>query len=125
MTKSRTDDRLIFGLLGAMPKVQAAWEKRFRDMGVNACMSKYPTEVATLPERLSEMFHFDRRGYIVAPSLQRGIVPLLDVLHASSRENGLVDTVVNRNGVLYGYFFGNDDEARAALWFSSTKNPLG
>ncbi len=123
MTKSRNDDRLIFGLLGSMPKAQAAWEKRFRDMGVNACMSKYPTEAANLPERLSEMFHFDRRGYLVAANLQKDILPLLDVLDASARTHGLSDTVVNCAGVLHGFFFGTDDEARAQAW--GLKNPLG
>lgn len=122
MTRSRIFvDREIVGLLGSVPSSPAllrAWNGRFKRLGMNATMERYPCTEHTLHERLSEMLHFDRRGYIVDSSLQSAIVPLLDGLDGVAVEEGRADTVWNMDGVLRGAVCENDDDARFALWFS-------
>jgi len=71
-------------------------------------MERYTASVATLPERLSEMFHFDRRLYLVSPSLQAAVLPFLDVVESGGKQNE-VSVIVNRNGVLHGYWIGDAD----------------
>lgn len=110
MTKPRTNpDRLLFGLIGSFDDTSAQksyWNKRFLDEGLDAFLDHYPTKEEELPERLSEMFHFDRRGYIVGKALQKAIVPLLDRLEGE----GSASVVVNRGGVLMGYFEENPEK---------------
>lgn len=110
MTKSRSNcDRQLYGLLGSVPngsKVQAAWNKYFHEEGIDAFMGKYPATIDTLPERLSEMFHFDRRFYIVSEKLGPSIIALLDHIDSSATEVSDVDFVLNEDGVLTGYFLG-------------------
>lgn len=118
MTKPRTSpSRELFGLLGSHPdqsRILSDWNRKFENDGIDAFMDRYPTKPAELPERLSEMFHFDRRGYIIGLYLQEAIIPLLDELDPSVRDR--VDTVVNRGGVMVGYFCGGDDGERCRLW---------
>jgi shikimate 5-dehydrogenase len=106
VTKPRTSTtRELYGIIGKIPNagaVQSQWNAFFAKEGMDAFMDKYPTTVATLPERLSEMFHFDRRLYLVGKPLQEAIIPLLDALDQSAEEGG-VDCVVNNGGVLTGY----------------------
>ncbi len=73
---------------------------------MDAFIDYYATKENQLPERLSEMFHFDRTMYIVDSSLGQAIKPLLDEIDPSVGE-GSVDTVFNREGVLIGYFVGD------------------
>ena len=69
-------------------------------------MDSYPATTANLHERLSEMYHFDRRGYIVDSSLSEAVYPLLDFCHVSKAEEGSPITLIrNDNGVLNGYHF--------------------
>lgn len=125
MTRPRANpDKLLFGIIGAVPdsgSVLSRWNAWFAKQGIDADMQRYPTMEKTLPERLSEMFHFDRRGYIVGKSLQEAIIPYLDGLDASVRGegSGCVDTVLNDGGLLRGYFTGNDDEKRMGLWLKN------
>lgn len=72
-------------------------------------MDAYPASEADLSARLSEMFHFDRRGYAVGPALRGAVGALLDELDASARARGEVDIVTNRGGVLVGSYEGIDD----------------
>ena len=69
MTQSnKSTDREIYGIIGKFPnasKIQKEWNEYFKEKGIDAFMAKYPTEIDELPERLSEMFHFDRRMYLV------------------------------------------------------------
>jgi len=110
MTRPRTSTtRELFGIIGKdtnARKLQAEWNVFFEDNGMDAFIDCYPTTIENLPERLSEMFHFDRRLYIVSSSLQEAIKPLLDSLDKCASEKGRVDIVVNENGVLTGKFFG-------------------
>jgi len=69
-------------------------------------MDRYTTTEEELPNRLSEMFHFDRRlALVIGENLQCALPPLLDGLDASVQE-GRVDTILNRGGVLTGFFLG-------------------
>lgn len=120
MTRSRLNpDKLLFGILGTLPDSGAAlsrWTAYFRSHGLDASIDRYPATKQTIPERLSEMFHFDRRGYIVGKSLQKAIIPYLDRLDAGAAEEGSVDTVLNDGGILIGFFCANDDDKRSQIW---------
>lgn len=122
MTKSRiSTTRVLLGVLGASSqssKILREWNRMLRAEKIDGSMDRYPCTAATLPERLSEMLHFDRRGYIISPALQEPIVPLMDILDTSAKKRGEVDTVVNDGGVLTGHWTGDTDERRRELWFS-------
>ncbi|MBU0766206.1 hypothetical protein KKF55_00235 [Patescibacteria group bacterium] len=106
MTRPRlSTTRELYGIIGKIPdsgKLQSEWNKFFEKEGIDAFMDKYPTTVETLPERLSEMFHFDRRAYIVGDKLQEAIIPLLDQIDELAIEKGRVNLVLNIGGVLTG-----------------------
>ncbi len=101
MTKSRISvDREIVGILGKFPnrsELLKQWNTYFREEGIDASAIYYPTTVENLPERLSEMFHFDRRLYLVSPNLQEVIAPLLDRIDEEP-----VEVIWNDGGVLVG-----------------------
>lgn len=105
MTKPRTSpNRELYGIIGHVPdasKILKEWNAHFREQEMDASMDVYPTTENNLPERLSEMFHFDRRGYIVGKDLQKKIIPLLDHAEPEARRRG-VTFVVNKGGVLFG-----------------------
>lgn len=105
MTKPRTSvTREICGILGKVPnasKILKEWNAYFREYGMDATMELYPATIANLPERLSEMYHFDRRFYIVAQSLQKAIIPLLDSVSDDARRRG-VTVVMNHQGIFNG-----------------------
>jgi len=105
VTKPRSSThRELFGIIGQMPgvsKILREWNAAFRAQGIDASLDFYPTTVTNLPERLSEMFHFDRRGYIVGTSLQKVIIPLLDFVEPAARRRG-VKYVSNAGGALHG-----------------------
>ncbi|MBU2213931.1 hypothetical protein KKC44_03025 [Patescibacteria group bacterium] len=107
MTRPRlSTTRELYGILGKVPeagKLQAQWNAFFEKEGMDAFMDKYPTTVETLPERLSEMFHFDRRAYIVGPDLQEAIIPLLDEIEEEVLKKRKAEVVINNNGVMKGY----------------------
>ena len=121
MAKPRDNpNRELFGIIGSIENISAVkkkWNAFFLKEGIDAFLDSYPTKEAEIPERLSEMYHFDRRGYIVGKPLQLAIIPLLDVVDESVKEEGSVDTVVNSNGVLTGYCVRGDFERRKELWF--------
>lgn len=120
MTKPRTNpDRELFGIIGKVDDISAEkkwWNARFLQEGKDAFMDSYPTKEQELPERLSEMFHFDRRGYIVGKPLQEAIIPLLDALDSSVGE-GRVDFVLNTGGIMTGYLLGNHEK----MWLLSVE----
>lgn len=113
MTKPRKSvHRELYGFIGkSSPSVPARageaaevlreWNAHFRREGIDASMDVYPTTQENLPERLSEMFHFDRCGYIVSKDLSRAIIPLLDRVDLAARRRG-VGFVWNNAGVLRG-----------------------
>ncbi len=104
MTKPRSSiHRELYGILGRVPnmsQVLKTWNATFREQGIDASLDSYPTTEANLPERLSEMFHFDRRGYIVSKDLSKNIIPLLDHVEPAAKSG--VGFVWNEGGVLHG-----------------------
>ena len=117
MTKPSTaTDRELFGIIGKVPnasKVQREWNLFFKENGMDAFMSKYPTTTENLPERLSEMFHFDRRIYLVGPELSDAVIPLLDSVEGKS-----VNVIVNKNGVMKGIFA---DKIKPSIFFAKDR----
>ncbi|MBT3293116.1 hypothetical protein HN512_03990 [Candidatus Peregrinibacteria bacterium] len=107
MTKPRLlPDRELFGILGSIPDrsaLQSNWNKYFMNNKIDAFLDNYPTTKENIHERLSEMFHFDRRGYIVGGSLQKEVIPFLDSIDDSVKEEG-ANIISNKNGVLTGRF---------------------
>ncbi len=120
MTKSRISaDRVLLGILGKLPDsgtVLSEWNRYMRAAGMDGSMDRYPCTEKTIPERLSQMMHFDRRGYIVAPFLQKALISFMDALDVSAKEKQIVDTIVNNGGILTGYWFDGDDGSRRKLW---------
>ena len=86
-----------------MSAVLREWNARFQNESMDASLVYYPTTAKNLPERLSEMFHFDRRGYIVGKEISKIIIPLLDDVEPQARKGG-VRYVENQCGVLRGFF---------------------
>jgi shikimate 5-dehydrogenase len=121
MTKPRTNPtRELLGIIGTIEDVSEEkrwWNARFKEEGIDAFMDNYPTKEQELPERLSEMFHFDRRGYIVGKALSKAIISLLDHLDASAAGEGRVDVVVNTGGIMTGYS-GQNREELWSIWFA-------
>jgi shikimate 5-dehydrogenase len=117
--------RSVCGLLGprCIAGERKRWNALFREEGIDAFFDCYKaSSVSDLELRLAEMFHLERRGYLVVPSLQVLIIPLLDQLDVSVAGEGRVDTVVNNGGVLCGYCMGdwNDQEVTKRIlevWF--------
>ena len=114
MTKPRISlHREICGLLGRFPDRAARlrrWNEWFSREGIDAVMESYPATAAELPERFSEMFHFDRRFYLVGKKLEKAVLPLLDELDEAARTKRRVNVVINKGGVLHGALIDNADE---------------
>ncbi len=87
----------------------------FRERGMDASMHRYPASAGELPERLSEMLHFDRRLYLVGPALRHAVLPLLDRVDDRARVAGKADVVVNRGGVFTGFFVDGDTDPDRVL----------
>ncbi|MDD5103077.1 MAG: hypothetical protein PHX93_01610 [Candidatus Peribacteraceae bacterium] len=128
MTKPRTSiHRELYGIIGHVPdagNILREWNAAFRERGIDASMDLYPTTEANLPERLSEMFHFDRRGYIVGKDLAKAIIPLLDRVEPSARrrpssakasEGKGVAFVANKDGVLLGMSSKEESQAEQGV----------
>ncbi|HBH20083.1 MAG TPA: hypothetical protein DDX11_03885 [Candidatus Peribacter riflensis] len=115
MTKPRpSPHRELYGIIGHVPdasRILKQWNAAFRERGIDASLDVYPTTEKNLPERLSEMFHFDRRGYLVGNDLSKVIIPLLDRVEPAARrrpssakasEGEGVAFVWNEGGILKG-----------------------
>lgn len=96
------------------------WNGFLRESDIDGSMDRYPCTEAMIPERLSEMLHFDRRGYIVSASLQIPVAAFMDRLDASAQKCNAVDTVVNDGGVLIGYWTDGDDALRQEFLLHSS-----
>jgi len=83
-------------------------------------MVHYPATIQTLPERLSEMFHFDRRLYAVDPALQSEVMKLLDEVSTEAIKQGRVNLVRNRGGVLQGHYVDTPEHPENALRLLTT-----
>ena len=99
--------RELFGIIGLLERTSEElvyWNSLFREKGIDASMDHYPTTVDQLPQRLSEMFTFDRRAYIVGDALQESVSPLLDSLDLSATKHQKVSLIINSQGILQGYY---------------------
>lgn len=76
---------------------------------------RYTATEENLPERLSEMFHFDRRAYLVGDALGRACLPLLDRLEESAKESQRVNLIWNEQGVLVGTVLTDEDFVEQVL----------
>jgi shikimate 5-dehydrogenase len=122
MTKPRVStERILLGVLGSSADSSAIlreWNSYLRSAGIDGSMDRYPCSEKTIPERMSEMVHFDRRGYIVAPALQTAMLSAMDTLDSSAIQSHKVDTIINDNGVLTGFWMNGDSSSRRELWFT-------
>lgn len=116
-------DRTIIGFIGPVlpDQARAEWNAYFRQQGSPLEFQFYRTKTREeLELRLSEMFVHGRRGYVVHPVFSATVIPLLDRLNASSEQAQKVDTIVNEDGRLCGYFLHADpsgaQEERTRLW---------
>ena len=115
----------VCGLIGSAcsGSARTVWNALFKEQGIAAFFDFYRTGTKEdLELRLSEMFLLERRGYIVAPELQRIIVPLLDALDDAARAVGRADTVRNDGGILTGFLCEDRPDAEAArlaVWFGA------
>lgn len=111
-------DRQLFGLLGSFPDTSEQkqyWNAYFESKGLDAFLDHYPCTEAEIPERLSEMFHFDRKGYIVGKPLQEAIISYLDRRDPSVEGEGRASLIVNDGGVLIGYVCRETEDIKK-LW---------
>lgn len=108
MTKPRINvDRKLYGIIGKVrdgSKLQSAWNAWLEQHDIDGFADRYPTSVDMIPERLSEMFHFDRKLYVIAPDLRREVATYLDRF-----DHDEPDVIVNERGVLHGVRIGIDD----------------
>jgi len=115
----------VCGLLGprCIAGERKRWNALFKEQGIDAFFDCYKASTfADLELRLAEMFHLGRRGYLVVPVLQQLIIPLLDRLDKTATEKRRVDTIVNTDGVICGYWMGDwQSEEQVSrimkLWF--------
>ncbi len=122
--------RAILGLLAPScpPAVRREWNALLAEEGRDAFFDIYHSKNrADLQLRLGEMYVLGRRGYVVGKGLEGESLVLMDVLDDSAIAAKAVDTVVNKDGVLHGYFVdGPHSDAtmrkRFALFFGN--NPL-
>ena len=124
MAKPRPDTvREIYGLLGRFTnraQLLQSWNKYLLEEGSGGSMVHYPTTAQTLPERLSEMFHFDRRLYVVDPALQFEVMKFLDEVSTEAKKQGRVNLIRNRGGVLQGHYVDTPEHPENALRLLTT-----
>lgn len=116
--------REIFGILGKHPErsaLQRAWNAYFATKKIDAFLDYYPTTEATIPERLSEMYHFDRRAYIIGPDVSDAIRVYVDVFPqekqtaAGLRVEERINFLCNRDGVFEGWIVENVADVQRVL----------
>lgn len=112
--------RFIIGLLAphCSHDARKTWNRVLKERGVDGFFDFYVTkDEKDLELRLSEMFTLGRAGYIIGEPFQESVIPFLDELDAEIENAKRADTIVNKGGVLVGYFFGGTStEERLRLW---------
>lgn len=102
--------QFVFGLLSARctGRARAVWNLLLREQGIDGFFDFYPTSgERELTLRLAEMFHLDRRAYVLSGPLQDIVRPLLDRMDSSVTDEKAVDTIINTGGVLVGFHIGD------------------
>jgi shikimate 5-dehydrogenase len=120
MTKPRTStQRVLLGVLGKSADASGLlreWNAYLRSAGIDGSMDRYACNEKTIPERLSEMVHFDRRGYIVASTLQSAVLHAMDCLDSSAMQSQKIDVICNDSGVLTGYWTNGESARQREIW---------
>jgi len=94
----------IYGILGrpvAHSLSPAMHNAAFKELGLNAVYVAFP--VTSLSQAVAGLKGLDIRGVSVTIPFKEEIIPLLDELDPQASRIGAVNTVVNRDGRLYGY----------------------
>jgi len=95
---------IIFGILGrpvAHSLSPVMHNAAFRHLGINAVYVAFP--VTDLDQAVSGLRGLGIGGVSVTIPFKEEIIPLLDELDPQASRIGAVNTVVNRDGRLYGY----------------------
>ncbi len=74
----------------------------FAALKIDACYDRYPVSPDDLPEQVS-VFRESLSGWNVTVPHKQAIIPLIDVVDPVAEAAHSVNTVVNRDGLLYGY----------------------
>jgi shikimate dehydrogenase len=94
----------IYGILGrpvAHSLSPAMHNAAFRELGLNAVYVAFP--VTSLAQAVAGLRGLAIQGVSVTIPFKEEIIPLLDGLDPQAAHIGAVNTVVNRDGRLYGY----------------------
>ena len=113
--------RYVFGLLSNRCTGQArvSWNALLAEKGIDGFFDFYPVRtILDLELRLAEMFHLGRTAYILSPTEQVRIRPLLDAVDPEVGDRP-IDTVINEGGVLVGYAIAHfSPDQQLAVWLS-------
>ncbi len=75
----------------------------FAHCGLDVVYERWDTPAAKLPERVSSLRAGDMLGANVTIPHKEAVIPLLDELGGQSARMGAVNTIVNREGRLFGF----------------------
>jgi shikimate dehydrogenase len=102
---SNPDSKRLVGLLGypvAHSLSPAMHNEGFRELGINAEYILMPTPPADLPNAVEKLRDPKYLGANVTLPHKTAVIPLLDDTSELSKKLGAVNTIVNRNGILFG-----------------------
>jgi len=95
-----------YGIIGwpvehsVSPQMQLA---AFHALGISAEYNRIPVKPEELPEKIQELKRIGYLGWNVTVPHKAAIIPLLDEIETNAEVSGSVNTVINRNGSLFGY----------------------
>ena len=89
---------MIYGCIGEHLKHSFSKE-------IHNCLADYEYELCEIPKDCLDAFmkHHDFRAINVTIPYKEAVIPYLDCVDKAAKEIGAVNTVVNKNGKLYGY----------------------
>ena len=71
-------------------------------LGIAATYERWHTPLAELPQRITGLRSPDMLGANVTVPHKQAVIPLLDEVSALAQRAGAVNTIINRNGTLFG-----------------------
>jgi shikimate dehydrogenase len=71
-------------------------------LGIAATYERWHTSLAELPQRIAELRMPDVLGANVTVPHKQAVIPMLDQVSALAQRAGAVNTIINRNGTLFG-----------------------
>lgn len=89
---------MIYGCIGEHLKHSFSKE-------IHNCLADYEYELCEIPKDCLDAFmkHHDFKAINVTIPYKEAVIPYLDCVDKAAKEIGAVNTVVNKNGKLYGY----------------------